>query len=63
MNNITTNSPTADDASAHEALVEHYITEMKRLQQQMADDREEIIILQLETRAILDDVMVTLKAA
>lgn len=63
MNNITTNSPAADDASTHEALVDHYITEMKRLQQQMADDREEIIILQSETRAILDDVMVTLKAA
>ncbi len=64
MNETTTMiNPPADDASAHAALVDHYINEMKRIQQQMADDREEILLLQAETRAIIDDVMTTLKAA
>ncbi len=63
MNDMKTVNPAADDTSAHEALVDHYIAEMKRLQEQMADDRQDILALQAETCAILDDVMVTLKAA
>ncbi len=56
-----TNSP-AEDASTHAALVDNYLAGMKAMQQQMADDRQEILSLQVETRAILDDVMTTLKA-
>lgn len=63
MNDTTTVNPPADDAAAHEALVDHYIAEMKQLQAQMADDRQEILTLQTETRAILADVMTILKAA
>ena len=63
MSNTTTVKPAPDDAAAHEAQVDYYIVEMKRLQEQMAEDREEILALQAETRAILDDVMATLKAA
>ncbi len=60
--NTTTINPPADDAPAHEALVDNYIAGMKRIHEQMADDRQEILTLQAETRAILDDVMATLKA-
>lgn len=63
MDKTTTIIPPTDDASAHEALVEQYVDGMKRLQEQMADDRKEILTLQAETRAILDDVMAMLKAA
>lgn len=63
MNNTTAIDPPADDASAHEALVDNYISKIKRLHQQMAEDRQQILALQKETRAILDDVMTTLKAA
>ena len=52
-----------EDARAQEALVDQYLAEIKRLQQQMAADREEILRLQPETRAVLDDVMATLRAA
>ena len=62
MNNTTFINPPADDA-AHEALVDQYISGIKQLHEQMADDRQEILMLQSETRAILDDVMTTLKAA
>jgi hypothetical protein len=57
------NPPVDKDAASCEALVDHYLAEMKRLQQQMAGDRDELLRLQAETRAILDDVMVTLTAA
>ncbi len=65
MNDMSSLNPPVDnnDAASYEALVDHYLAEIKRLQQQMADDRDEILRLQAETRAILDDVMVTLKAA
>lgn len=63
MNNTTTIDPAADDASTHEALVDNYISDIKRIHEQMNDDRQEILTLQEETRAILDDVMATLKAA
>lgn len=56
------NSPT-DENSVYEADVDYYITEMKRLQNQMKDDRQEITLLQAETRAILADIRQTLKAA
>lgn len=55
------NSP-ADDSSTHAALVDNYLAGMKVMQQQMADDRQEILSLQSETRAIIEDVMTTLKA-
>jgi len=59
---IANNSP-ADENLAHEAQVDHYIGEMKRLQQQMAGERDEIRILQEETRSIFANVMASLKAA
>jgi hypothetical protein len=52
-----------DDAASYEAQVDYYMAEVKKLQQQMADDRQEILHMQAETRAILDDVMATLRAA
>ena len=55
------NSP-GDDAS-YEAEIDHYIIEMQRLQQHMVEDRKEIEFLQAETRAILADIMTTLKVA
>lgn len=63
MNNPTVINPSADDAATHETVVDNYIAGMKRIQEQMADDRQEILTLQAETRAILDDVMMTLKVA
>ncbi len=65
MDDMSPLNPPVDhkDAASCEALVDHYLAEMKRLQEQMADDRDEILRLQAETRAILDDVMVTLTAA
>lgn len=53
----------ADDAAAYEAEVDQYIVQLQRLQQQMQDDRLEIETLQAETRAILADIMHTLRAA
>lgn len=47
----------------YEAEVDFYIAAMKRLQQSMAEDREEIKTLQEETRASLAEVMAILKAA
>ena len=61
MNETTTLHPSTDDTN-YEALVDHYISEMKLLQKHMAEDREEILRLQVETRGILDDIMATLKA-
>jgi hypothetical protein len=58
MSDAAALQPPTDDA-AYESLVDHYLTEIQRLQRQM----EEIIRLQAETRAILDDVMATLRAA
>ena len=62
MKNANPAAPAAEESAVHEAQVDHYIAAMQRLQEQMADDRQEILALQAETRAILDDVMVTLKA-
>lgn len=61
MNETAVVEPPTEDALAHEALVDRYLEGMNRLHQQMTDDRQEILRLQAETRAILDDVMTTLK--
>lgn len=58
---ILINSPT-EDASDHALTIDKYIEAMNHLQVQMSEDRREILMLQAETRAILDDVMTTLKA-
>jgi hypothetical protein len=63
MNDAHTVGHGAEDIVAHEATVDHYIAEMVRLQGQMANDRDEILVLQAETRAILEDVMLMLNAA
>lgn len=63
MNNATTAQQTTGDVPTHEALVDHYIAGMKQIQEQMNDDREEILKLQAETRTILEDVEKTLKTA
>ena len=47
----------------YEAEVDFYLAAMKRLQQNMAEDREEIKALQEETRASLANVMASLRAA
>jgi hypothetical protein len=41
----------------YEAEVDFYLAESKRLQQSMADDRAEILSLQEETRALLNNLM------
>jgi hypothetical protein len=51
------------DATGHEALVDQYIDGLKHIIEEMTDDRKEILRLQAETRAILDDIMTMLKAA
>jgi hypothetical protein len=61
MNETVAVDPHTEDALTHEALVDRYIEGMNRLHEQMAEDRQEILRLQAETRAILDDVMTTLK--
>lgn len=61
MNQSIPNNLTGD--AALEAEVEQMLTQLKALQSQMKNDREEILALQSETRAILDDVFFALKAA
>ncbi len=63
MSKTTVLNAPADDSSAHETEVDYYVAEMKRIQQQMQDDRQEIESLQAETQAILADIMRTLKVA
>ena len=56
-------SPTIPKTDAdYEAEVDFYLAATKRLQQSMAEDREEIKAMQEETRAILNNVMTLLKA-
>jgi len=63
MNKTTVLTTPSDDSTAHEAEVDYYLAEMKRVQQQMQDDRQVIQTLQAETHAILSDIMQTLRAA
>jgi peptidoglycan hydrolase CwlO-like protein len=49
--------------AALEAEVEQMLTQLKALQSQIKNDREKILTLQSETRAILDNVFSVLKAA
>lgn len=61
MNQSIPNNLTGD--AALEAEVELLLSQTRALQSQMKDDREEIQALQKETRAILDDVFSSLRAA
>ncbi len=63
MNKTTALNTPTDDTAAYEADINHTLAEMRRIQQQMADDRQEIESLQAETRAILTDIMHTLRTA
>lgn len=49
------------DDAAYEKQVDLTMNQVKVLQQQMMDERQETLQLQAETRAILDDVMATLR--
>ena len=51
-----------EEAAFYQAQVDDYLAQIKHLQQQMTDERGEILQLQAETRAILADVMATLRA-
>ena len=61
MNQSIPNNLTGD--AALEAEVELLLAQTQVLQSQMKADREEIQTLQSETRAILDDVFSSLRAA
>lgn len=60
--NTTTIPVAPTESPAPEAAVDQYLAQLARLQAQMADDREEILALQSETRAILENVMAALGA-
>jgi hypothetical protein len=62
MNKATAITTSKTDAD-YEAEVDFYLTESKRLQQLMAEDRTEIQTLQEETRALLANLMATLQKA
>ena len=64
MNQSTANAPreVGETALPYEAQIDHYLAQIELLQQQMTEDREEILHLQIETRLILEDVMATLGA-
>ena len=61
MSETTALSPPAEDTASYEATFDHYLGEIKRLQRQMDSDQRDIEALQAETRAILADIMETLK--
>ena len=63
MNKTTVHTTPSDDSTAHEAEVDYYLAEMKRVQQQRQEDRQVIQTLQAETHATLSDIMQTLRAA
>lgn len=44
-------------------IIDHYLSEIKRMNMQIAEDHREIETLRGETDAILNDIMQTLKAA
>ncbi len=60
MNDTTTLNVPADDAASYQTVVDHYLAEINRLQQQMDDDQAEIETMQAETREILADIMASL---
>jgi len=52
--------PTTD--AEYEAMVDHYLNQLKQMQQKMDEDQQEIEIMRAETDAILSDIMRALKA-
>ncbi len=63
MNKTTVLTTPSDDSTAHEAEVDYYLAEMKRVQQQRQEDRQVIQTLQAETHAILSNSRQTLRVA
>jgi uncharacterized membrane protein (DUF106 family) len=47
----------------YEAMVDHDLSRLKQMQQQMDNDQQEIESLRAETDAIITDIMRTLKVA
>ena len=54
--------PIPIDEAGFEKSFTHYLGELKRLQRQMDRDHKEIEQMQVETRDILADIMVTIQA-
>lgn len=53
MKKTTTLDATSEERAKYEAEIDHYLSEIERIQKQMAQDQREIEKLQAETRAML----------
>ena len=67
MAETMTSEPTAAEAAELQTQISHYLTEMKRLNEQMARDQERIDILKgesqvikAETRVLMDGLQIAL---
>lgn len=54
IKNLLALEPTSDDPVEYQRLAEKYFAEMRRMNEQMAKDREESARLSIEIRAMLD---------
>lgn len=54
IKNLLTLEPVSDDPAEYQKLTELYFAEMKRMNEQMAKDREESARLGVEIRSMLD---------
>lgn len=54
LKNLLTLEPASDDPVEYQKLAEKYFAEMRRMNEQMAKDREESARLSVEIRAMLD---------
>lgn len=54
IKNLLSLEPASDDPAEYQKLAERYFAEMKRMNEQMAKDREESARLGVEIRSMLD---------
>ncbi len=54
MDELTTVETTPQQSTEYEAAMEHYLTDIRRLRQEMADSQRRIEQSRAETRALLD---------